>query len=52
MNILRILESAVEEAYSKKKISKKTYDELDVVIMTALGIHEEMVGSVKTRLNK
>ena len=49
MNILRILESAVEEAYSKKKISKQAYKDLDVVIMTALGIHEDMVGTSKTK---
>ena len=52
MNILRILETAVDEAYSKKKISKLAYRDLDVVIKTALGIHEEMVGSVKTQWDK
>jgi len=49
MNVLRILEAAVEEAYNNKKISKKCYDELDVVIMTALGIHEDLVGTVKPK---
>jgi hypothetical protein len=52
MNVLRILEVAVEEAYKKQKISKKSYDELDAVIMTALGIHEDLVGTVKTKRDK
>jgi hypothetical protein len=52
MNVLRILETAVDEAYRKKKISKKAYNDLDVVIRTALDIHEDMVGSVKTKWDK
>ncbi len=49
MNVLRILETAVEEAYKNKKISKKAYEELDAVIFTALGIHEDLVGTVKPK---
>jgi hypothetical protein len=50
--MLRILEVAVDEAYKKNKISKKAYNDLDVVIRTALDIHEDMVGTVKTKWDK
>jgi hypothetical protein len=51
MNTLRILHAAVSEAYDKKDITKDAYLTLDCVIRRALGIHEDVVGSVKTKMD-